>query len=98
MTTNTGMPALETWVRQLNGELQVEKYSKKTEVMETKEDIVKEYYTGLRQNKSAYMNQTNSPKIKTNFRPNIRVIFDKDTWKVKAVELVEVGTYRSKHE
>ena len=31
MTTNTGMPALETWVRQLNGELQVEKYSKKTE-------------------------------------------------------------------
>ena len=90
------MDNIALWTKQVTGEVDVVAIMKEKAM--PLEDIVKEYYTGLREDGSAYFNITNSPHRKTNFRPNIRVIFDRKTWKVKSVELVEVGTYRSKYE
>lgn len=89
------MNNISLWTKQITGEIDVVKIMREKE--KPAEDIVKEYYTGLRDDGTAYFNITNSPHRKTNFRPNIRVIFDKDTLKIKMVELVEVGQYRSKH-
>ena len=89
------MDNIALWTKQITGEIDVEAVIK--EKLMPAEDIVKEYYTGLRQDGSSYFNITNSQHRKTNFRPNIRVTFDRRNWKIKSVELVEVGQYRSKH-
>jgi hypothetical protein len=89
------MDNIALWTKQITGEIDVEAVIK--EKLMPAEDIVKEYYTGLRQDGSSYFNITNSQYRKTNFKPNIRIIFDRKNWKIKSVELVEVGQYRSKH-
>jgi hypothetical protein len=90
------MDNIQLFIKQVTGEIDVQAIMK--EKLMPAEDIVKEYYTGLREDGTAYFNITNSTHRKTNFKPNIRVIFDRRNWKIKSVELLEVGTYRSKHE
>ena len=90
------MDNIQLFIKQVTGEIDVQAIMK--EKLTPAEDIVKEYYTGLRRDGTAYFNITNSTHRKNNFRPNIRVIFDRKNWKIKSVELLEVGTYRSKHE
>jgi hypothetical protein len=90
------MDNIQLFIKQVTGEIDVVAIIKEKSM--PPEDIVKEYYTGLREDGTAYFNITNSPHRKTNFKPNIRVIFDRKTWKIKSAELVEVGQYRSKHE
>jgi len=87
MTANNTMGNLETWVRQLNGELNVEEYSKPSE--ESKLDIVKEYHAYLNSEGCCKLTLTNSKTKNIRIRPHFRLIFDKDTHIIKSIEMLE---------
>ena len=88
------MDNIALWTKQITGEINI------SEVTKTKptEDIVREYYTGLRDDGRCYFNITNSDFKRTNFKGNIRMIFDPITWKLKSVEKIDVKEYKNKEE
>jgi hypothetical protein len=87
MTANNTMGNLETWVRQLNGELNVEEYSKPSEA--SKADIIKEYHAFLNADGCCKLTLTNSKSKNIRIRPHFRLIFDKETFKIKSIEMLE---------
>ena len=87
MTVNNTMGNIEAWVRQLNGELNVSEYSKPTEA--PKVDIVKEYHAFLNENGCCKLTLTNSKSKNIRIRPHFRLIFDKDTNKLKSIEMLD---------
>jgi hypothetical protein len=84
MTKENTMPALETWVRQLNGELNVQ------EVAKTKPaalpDIVAPYAVFIRMfDKVGLCAATNKRRAS---RCNVEFIFDANTRKLKDVRMI----------
>jgi hypothetical protein len=84
MTQENTMPALETWVRQLSGELNVQ------EVAKTKPapiaDIVAPYAVFLRMyDKVGLLAATNKRRAS---RCNVEFIFDGNTRKLKEVRMI----------
>jgi hypothetical protein len=90
MTTQNTMPSLETWVRQLNGELNV------SEMMKPKEKIVSEYIKEFNlslnvDNRCQWILTNGASVVKT--RANIRFTFDGKNKELINVELIK-GGYR----
>lgn len=81
------MKNIEFWTRQLNGEVDLSELNKPTKV-ETQVDIIKEYNLTLLPDGGCRFIMTNSPRVKTELRTNVRVIFDADSFKLKEVSLV----------
>lgn len=92
MTTenSTGnMPALETWVRQLSGALNVEEVVKKSEPPLPTE-YIKEFYISLNVEDKCLWTLTNgkySPKAK----PNVRFVFNAKNRELVSVEILKGG-------
>ena len=84
MTTNNTMPSLETWVRQLNGELNVEEVAKTS--VPLREDIVAPYSVFLRAyDKVGLCAATNKRRSS---RCNIEFVFDANTRSLKSVRMI----------
>ena len=84
MTTQNIMPSLETWVRQLNGELNVQ------DIAKTRpppiEDVVAPYSVFLRHyDKVGLCAATNKRRAS---RCNVEFVFDGNTRKLKSVRLI----------
>lgn len=89
MTTQNTMTSLETWVRQLNGELDVSLFSKPTDKPEVTE-YVKEFYLSLN-NVNACQWVLTSGKSTIKARPNIRFTFDAKSKLPISVEMIRGG-------
>lgn len=90
MTTQNTMGSIETWVRQLNGELNVSDYSKPKEKIVS--EYVKEFNLSLNvQNKCQWTLTNGSVYVKA--KPNVRFIFDGKNKELISVELIK-GGYR----
>lgn len=84
MTTQNIMPSLETWVRQLNGELNVQEIAKT--VLPPKADIIAPYSVFLRMyDKVGLCAATNKRRAS---RCNIEFVFDGNTRKLKDVRMI----------
>ena len=89
MTTQNSMTSLETWVRQLNGELDVSMFSKPSSKPEVTE-YVKEFNLSLNEvNSCQWVLTSGKSTIKT--RPNIRFTFDAKSKLPISVELIRGG-------
>lgn len=89
MTTQNTMTSLETWVRQLSGELDVSQYSKPSSKPEVTE-YVKEFYLSLNNvNSCQWVLTSGSTTIKA--RPNIRFTFDAKSKLLTSVEMIRGG-------
>ncbi|CAB5222695.1 hypothetical protein UFOVP367_33 [uncultured Caudovirales phage] len=84
MTVDNTMPALETWVRQITGELNVEQVAKT--VAPPKEDVVAPYSVFLRMyDKVGLCAATNKRRAS---RCNVEFVFDGNTRKLKDVRMI----------
>ena len=84
MTVDNTMPALETWVRQITGELNVEQIAKT--VAPPKEDVVAPYSVFLRMyDKVGLCAATNKRRAS---RCNVEFVFDGNTRKLKDVRMI----------
>ena len=84
MTQENTMPALETWVRQLQGTLNVQEVAKT--VPPLKEDIIAPYSVFLRlYDKVGLCAATNKRRAS---RCNVEFVFDGNTRKIKDVRLI----------
>jgi hypothetical protein len=89
MTTQNSMASLETWVRQLNGELDVSMFSKPSNKPEVTE-YVKEFNLSLNEvNSCQWVLTSGKSTIKT--RPNIRFTFDAKSKQLTSVEMIRGG-------
>ena len=84
MTTENTMPSLETWVRQITGELNVEDVAKTA--VPLREDIVAPYSVFLRMyDKVGLCAATNKRRSS---RCNIEFVFDANTRSLKSVRMI----------
>lgn len=90
MTTQNIMPSLETWVRQLNGELNVSDYSKPKDKPIVSE-YIKEFRVSLNVTNKCQWVLTNG-SYSTKCKPNVRFIFDAKNYELKSVEFIK-GSY-----
>lgn len=91
MTTQNTMTSLETWVRQLNGELDVSQFSQSKAEKAAPSEYVKEFRLKLNSSNACQWiltNGTYSPKAK----PNVRFTFDAKNKELISVEFLQ-GSY-----
>lgn len=88
--TNTTMNNLETWVRQLNGELKVSDYSRPKDKPVVSE-YIKEFRVSLNVNNKCQWTLTNG-SYSTKSKPNVRFIFDAKNYELKSIEFLK-GSY-----
>jgi hypothetical protein len=90
MTTQNTMGSLETWVRQLNGELNVSDFSRPKEKIVS--EYVKEFNVALNvDNKCQWILTNGVSTVKT--KPNVRFTFDGKNKELINVEIIK-GGYR----
>ena len=84
MTQENTMPALETWVRQLQGTLNVQEVAKT--VPPPKEDMIAPYSVFLRMyDKVGLLSSTNKRRWN---KCNVEFVFDGNTRKLKNVRMI----------
>lgn len=89
MTQDNIMGNLETWVRQLNGELNVSQYSKSS-MDKSKPDYVMPYYAFFRSIKRT-VGLTAVTNKNRHSACNVEFTFDGHTHKLKAVRMINDG-------
>lgn len=90
MTIQNTMPALETWVRQLNGELNVSQYTRPKDKPVVSE-YIKEFRVSLNTDNKCQWVLTNG-SYSTKAKPNVRFIFDGKNNELTKIEFIK-GSY-----
>lgn len=90
MTQENKMANLETWVRQLNGELNVSEVAK-TKIRRTSESYVKEYRVHLTEEHKCSMTLTNGLNSPKRTIPNLRLTFNPVTNRLIEAKILSGG-------
>jgi len=90
MTTQNTMPNLETWVKQLNGTLNVSEVAKTNGAMK-ESDFVKEYRVYLTIEGKCLMTLTNGKFPPKRAIPNLRLTFNETTNRLMSAKVLSGG-------